>query len=465
MPRYSIAVTTVDRPQVLEASLAALLALPRDDIEIVVSDNYSDARTQEVLTHFDDPRLRTLRTERRLPMPEHWEWVWQQMTGDYVIFVGDDSALTPGALIAADKAIEDYGAEIVSWRCAHYYHPDWKVHYKHLPTRGNVLAIDMGFTHELYRVDTDAVIEHFCETLRLSGCFPSVINFLVKRSLGDEIRANTGAFHWAPCPDISASFFALGSIRPGRFVFWDGLGGIGGRSNDSNVASLLSRGKRSKRLREWLDEFESPEARFPLHDYRIESISNLLAAPITQAAKLLPDRFNGFRISVKTLAVKSIDDAYLERTVPWADDPTFLAQLEGLIAELPPREQDDARGHLAQARTAMAEQDSRGEAEPNPTPPAEARGLLRFLSEESFSEWRRNWELYRSIGRNPIDRFWEFGDTIYCDMRAFGGESLADVAGALPQVLAAFETGEPGFARHYRGCGMLTEKLEQVAPA
>lgn len=464
MPRYSIVITTVDRPDILRACLASALALARDDLEILVSDNFSDARTQTVIDEFDDPRLRTFRTETRMPMPAHWEWIWQKTRGDYVIYVGDDSTLTEAALVAADRAIDTYDADVVSWRSAQYYHPDWHVKFRHLPDRGNILALDMGFTNGLYRVSTEAVIRHFCETLRLSACFPSVIGFLVRRDIGNAVAAEIGRFHWAPCPDISASLMALTRAGEGRFFFWDGLGGIGGRSGDSNVASLLSKGKASRRLREWLDEFDSHEARFPGHSIQLESITNLLAAAITQAKSEYPDRFPDSNYDMRTIVLRSIDDAYRDLTVPWADDETFVSQLRTLIDDLEPTEREEAEAYLKEAQTELAAFVESHQEHFNPTPPVDGRPFLALCRSLLIDPQGRNRRLLRTTGRHPYNRYWEYAGTTFIDMALFGVTSLSGVRSAVPAILSEFEPEESGFIAQYRTLGMLDTPLEIVSP-
>lgn len=462
MPRYSIVLPTVDRPEILRATLTAALAIPRQDIEFVVSDNHSDQRTADVLSGFADARLRVLRTDHRMPMPDHWEWIWPQLSGDYIVYTGDDSVLIPGALDAADRAIDGHQADIVSWRCASYYHPDWNIRFRHLPSRGNILSLDPGFTHALHRVDTTKVIEHFCSTLRLSGGFPSVVNFLVRRELGDRIASDTGRFHWAPCPDISASLMAMTAADEGRYIYWDGIGAIGGRSGNSNIASLLSRGKASKRLREWLDEFESPGTRFPMHDIHLESITNLLAAAISQTKGCYPDRFPDADWDLRTLVDRSIDDAYSDLTVPWADDPTFIAQLEAEIAKFEPAEQAEITAHLEKSRAFMREQLSDPEYHFNPTPPPHAGGFLKILRALRDDTDGRSRRLFRLTGRDPSERFWSHAGSTFVDMALFGGGTIADAAKHLPTILREFGEGETGFATAYRENGMLSETLDSV---
>ncbi|MEM8811167.1 MAG: glycosyltransferase [Pseudomonadota bacterium] len=464
MPRYSIVITTVDRPAILKDCLAATLALERSDIEVLVSDNFSDERTAAVIEGFQDQRLRKFRTDRRMPMPDHWEWIWQQTRGDYVIYIGDDSTLTEAALRAADRAIDAYDADIVSWRAAHYYHADWKVKFRHLPDRGNILAIDMGFSNGLYRVDTDAVIRHFCETLRLSGCFPSVIGFLVKRDIGNAVIRETGRFHWAPCPDISASLMALVRAGQGRFYFWDGLGGLGGRSGDSNVASLLSKGKASKRLREWLDEFPSGEERFPDHPYALESITNLLAAAITQTKTHYPERFPDHYYDMQTLILRSIDDAYRDLTVPWADDETFIAELESLIEGQAPAEQEAARASLESARAELRAFIDSGGDHFNPTPDPQGTGLLDMAAALAKDPDGRNRRLFMKTRRNPHNRYWNYAGSTFIDMELFGSRTIHGARDALPVILEEFEPDEPTFLPQYRQFGMLGDALETLKP-
>ena len=62
MPKFSIVIPTVDRPQILKAVLVAALDMAPANCEIVVSDNYSDNETARALSGFSDRRLRIIRT-------------------------------------------------------------------------------------------------------------------------------------------------------------------------------------------------------------------------------------------------------------------------------------------------------------------------------------------------------------------------------------------------------------------
>jgi len=69
---FSIVIPTCDRANLLDTTLPACLLTNRRDIEVIVSDNFSGPETKEVIRRYQsDPRLRVIRTERRLSMSDH----------------------------------------------------------------------------------------------------------------------------------------------------------------------------------------------------------------------------------------------------------------------------------------------------------------------------------------------------------------------------------------------------------
>src|SRR5476649_272130 len=117
-PRYSIVIPTCDRATLLEHTLRGILAIPRDDIEIVVSDNASTDETPfviEAVRH--DPRVVAVRTDRRLPMPMHWEFAFSKASGDFVIVNGDDDGFSPNLLKIIDTVTTKLDPKLITWHC------------------------------------------------------------------------------------------------------------------------------------------------------------------------------------------------------------------------------------------------------------------------------------------------------------------------------------------------------------
>ena len=366
MTRFSLVITTTDRPSLLPAGVRAVLEIDFDDFELIVSDNFSKIPASEILKDVRDPRLRIIRTDRRLPVSEHWEFAWEHIRGEYVMYIADDNALHPNILSYADRAIRDYDLDVMSWRVCTYFHPDWNIAYGSLPSRGNILFIDVGTTQQLYRCSGKEVLAHFCQHLRMYGCFACMINCLFRKKIADEARAKAGAIFLGGVPETSSSFIILGMARPDGYAFFDGFGAIAGRSRDSAFASMLSRGKASRRHHEYAEEYRGADL-LPSHEPKFIAISNVLAGTISLVSTLLPEKFGHYGFDRITLARKTIDDLYVDRSVPFVDDPAFLAQVDQFINSLPApvaaeifAYRDECRAKASQADKAAAHKPNDG---------------------------------------------------------------------------------------------------------
>jgi len=450
MPRFTLVIPTTDRPSLLPAAVRAALASTFDDIEVIVSDNFSRLPATHVLGELRDARVRCIRTDRRLAVSDHWEFIWKHVTGEYVMFLGDDNALHPDILALADLAIRKYGLEVVSWRAVTYFHPDWDIVYPPLPDRGNILGVDPGTTRRLYRCDPHSVLENFGQQLRLSGCFPCMLNFLFPRERAEAIRVRMGRFFWAPNPDISCTVLILGTIAKEGYGFFDGFGAIGGRSRDSNIASLLSRGKRSRRVYDYIAEFGGQDP-FPYHQPKFVAITNSLAAALSQAIAFMPELFGRYAFDQRTLAMRTIDDIYVSRTVPWGDDPKFLDEVERFIRSLP--EQDAAECLVYRERCADALRRKEGEAAASPqgrNAESAVRELIRRARGAAYDFARSLWG----------EKYWEAGGTTYIDLSSFGAKDIAGASARLPEVLRQFDRNGDAFVNHYRSAAFLGEVLD-----
>lgn len=229
MPRFTVVMTSVDRPDVLHASVLALLSGSFQDIEVLVSDNHSKVPVTELLADIDDKRLKIIRTDSRLAVSDHWEFAWSHTTGEFVTYLGDKSALHPDILATADKAIHNFDLDIMAWRVCTYFYPDWNVEYGALPNRGNVLFVDSGTTEKLYQCDTREVLDHFCKNLRMYGCFPCMFGYVFRKALADQVHDRCHGIFKGGVPETSSSFIVLGMCRPGKYAFFDAFGAVAGR--------------------------------------------------------------------------------------------------------------------------------------------------------------------------------------------------------------------------------------------
>jgi hypothetical protein len=94
MMTISIGVPTHNNGQYLAATLDSLLAQTVPPDEIVVSDDNSTDSTAEVLGRYEG-RVRILRPPERLTMIEHFRYVAENLSGDWVALIGADDVAEP----------------------------------------------------------------------------------------------------------------------------------------------------------------------------------------------------------------------------------------------------------------------------------------------------------------------------------------------------------------------------------
>src|SRR5437867_4242176 len=83
VPLFSVVMPTRNRGHLLRYALRSALAQTFSDYEIVVSDNSSSDTTAQVVAELTGPRVKYVRTDRVMAMPDSWEFALDQARGEY----------------------------------------------------------------------------------------------------------------------------------------------------------------------------------------------------------------------------------------------------------------------------------------------------------------------------------------------------------------------------------------------
>lgn len=103
---FSILVPTRNRLQYLKQTIETALRQDDPDWEMIVSDNDSAEDVEGHVRSVNDARVKYIRTQSFVPVTENWNLALNHSSGDYVIMLGDDDGLMPGALSALRTQIE-----------------------------------------------------------------------------------------------------------------------------------------------------------------------------------------------------------------------------------------------------------------------------------------------------------------------------------------------------------------------
>lgn len=95
LPGTTIAIPTINRPELLRAAIESALAQTVPDIEIVVGDDSDDDLALEVVESFADPRIRLLRHRPPLGQAGNTNACFDAARGNTIVLLHDDDLLMP----------------------------------------------------------------------------------------------------------------------------------------------------------------------------------------------------------------------------------------------------------------------------------------------------------------------------------------------------------------------------------
>ena len=193
----SLIIATRERADTLVYTLQTVLDQSSGDFEVIVSDNASVDDTRRVVQEMAalDARVRYVNTNERLSMCDNYEFALQHAHGNYVVFIGDDDGVMPGAL---DRLIGELRASVkptIHMWPLHVY--DWPVgddpaSVAHISPETPRRVLDLKRTGR-YVVSVGGW-RH--------GHLPSPYHCAVPRSFLDELRSRTGRVFHSTQPDV-----------------------------------------------------------------------------------------------------------------------------------------------------------------------------------------------------------------------------------------------------------------------
>lgn len=254
--KISFVIPTKDRLDTLRHCVDAALSTRSEQLEIIVSNNHSSDGTAEFLASKSDPRLRVVSPPVPMSMRGHYDFALTQTTGDYIVFIGDDDAITPFGPDALVHLIETTGADAIAWKPIGYLWPGMEG--EDGLSRTFLKPKHFSYAHEV--VDHNAMFERFVNATHssyLEGA--KIYHGAVSRGLVQRLTAQSGGSYFgAMSPDVYASIFGLKFAT--RFVRTSCSITISGKSKKSSGWALLkAKGDTDVAERFFEDEFNAAQ--------------------------------------------------------------------------------------------------------------------------------------------------------------------------------------------------------------
>jgi hypothetical protein len=299
MPRVSIVIPTRNRAHLLKVALGSALRQTWQDLEILVSDNYcGNEETRKVYDSFQDPRLRYVRTEGLLAMPESWEFALSHATGEYVTILSDDSYFLSYAIERAMAAVEEYKADLAVWNSCTYYSPDWYQPY----LRNHLTVANLPYNSRLLS-SCDVLKELFDLNLPAAVHMPRFLNSICHRRLISKVCEVQGRMFIPPCPDYSAAASFLLNTEQFVFIGWP-LGIDGATSRSIGFTLQFNIGKAFK---EFLEEFDAEASFRQSIDLQLATISVCIAQTLEEVRRSCGLASVPYHVNRLNVLLQSID--------------------------------------------------------------------------------------------------------------------------------------------------------------
>lgn len=222
--KFTVLIPTRERCGTLVHTLASVTAQDYDNLDIVVCDNVSADATRDVVQAARDPRVRYINTGRRLSMTGNFEFSLGLVSKGFVMHLGDDDALVPGAISTVAGIAAETGLEAIASSEAMYHWPS---------------ALDVARRGRLvFSTRSDWRIRRSAEVIQRVIAFewpyvqlPSTYNSFVHRRVIDR-ASRDGRYYHSRTPD---SYSGLVNAAVTEQFVTSGppfaIAGVSGRSN------------------------------------------------------------------------------------------------------------------------------------------------------------------------------------------------------------------------------------------
>lgn len=224
-PKVYILIPTKNRYDTLKFAVQTCLNQKYDNLEIIISDNYSLDNTQNILSDFSDPRLKYQRTDKPLPMIYSWEFALSAVKEEgFVHFMGDDNGITTDAVQRVVNIANKTGLKIIHGQPIQYTWPNEQI-------LNGYVSIPKG--EKIYTVNSQSALKAAYDLTIGFDRMPTINASFVHTSIIQKAKTFfDGKYFIASNPDVCSSI--VNAYFEKEYVFTEKPFMINGASVHSN---------------------------------------------------------------------------------------------------------------------------------------------------------------------------------------------------------------------------------------
>jgi glycosyltransferase involved in cell wall biosynthesis len=206
MLEFSIVIPTRNRALSARLAIKSALAEAGTDTEVIVSDNSDEPIDFET----SDNRLRILRSDTVLSMPDNWERVVRAARGEWVILLSDKCRLVPGALRTLRTLAGSKYSVVTYFRTSFFQElsaAQLEKESEWTSNPGRLIRPSLPLTCEAS--DSRASLRSWFVDIAYTGKHPMLYNAIVRKEILDRTLDKFSTLFVGMAPDVASSLAIL----------------------------------------------------------------------------------------------------------------------------------------------------------------------------------------------------------------------------------------------------------------
>lgn len=210
-PLFSIVIPTRNKADLLYYTLKNAMNLKYDDYEIIVSNNASTDKTEDIVMKLANSKVKYIKTDNVFNQAEHFEFATNLASGEYISILSDDDAYHPDILHKLEYIVKEYTPYLITYPFVQYISNDW--------LEGKNSLFLPRFSNTIRKIVSKNQISYLIHNYRFSLLTPCLIRSFYHRNIISKIKSEIGSLFFMPHPDYGAHIIFC--LLTDNFIFFD----------------------------------------------------------------------------------------------------------------------------------------------------------------------------------------------------------------------------------------------------
>ena len=212
-PKFSVIIPQKDRAEYLVHTLRTCMIQDYPNFEIIVSDDCSVDNSVEVANSLAaiDCRIKVFAHKEHLGMRDNFEFALNQVKTGYVMALGGDDGLVPGAIWKMYTILKDTGRELLAWSPANFTYPVSN------DTVHNIFLVHRKKNKSLQIIKSSDFLNKIASSFnyQIDECPMFYVKGIASIDLINRVkhRTNDGCFYYCPTPDGFSGVVLAGEVE------------------------------------------------------------------------------------------------------------------------------------------------------------------------------------------------------------------------------------------------------------